>query len=45
MLWSLTVEQPDGSEGEPATKWWGAELEGRPEGETDGEGRQVYLLK
>lgn len=33
-------------EGAPAsTKWWGAVLDSRPHGETDGEGRQVYVLR
>lgn len=26
-------------------QWWGACLDSKPEGETDGEGRQVYVLK
>lgn len=29
----------------PAAQWWGAALERRVEGEADGEGRQIYVLR
>ncbi|KAI3439000.1 hypothetical protein D9Q98_001412 [Chlorella vulgaris] len=32
-------------DGTAFTQWWGAVLDHRPDGETDGEGRQVYVLR